>query len=120
MWREPVAQRSGTGRRLAGVDPRRPDLDHNLARARDARRDQPLIDPAFFRSLPFAGAVVAAFVALSGFLFLNTLYLRDVRGLSALGAGLLTTPMAAAAALASPMSGRLTAARACRWQRPGC
>ena len=76
------------------------------------RRDQPLIDPSFFRSVSFSGAVVtavAAFIGLSGFLFLNTLYLQDVRGYDALHAGLLTLPMAAATALASPISGRITA-----------
>ena len=78
----------------------------------ERRRDQPLIDPTFFRSIPFSGATitaVAAFVALAGFLFLNTLYLQDVLGYSALHAGLLTVPMAAAAAIASPISGRITA-----------
>lgn len=67
----------------------------------------------FFRSVPFTGSFVAAvtaFLVLSGFLFLNTLYLQDVRGCSALHAGLLTVPMAAGTALASPLSGRLTAA----------
>ena len=41
----------------------------------------------FFRSVPFAGAsaiAVCAFAALGGFLFLNTLYLQDVRRLSPL------------------------------------
>jgi EmrB/QacA subfamily drug resistance transporter len=78
----------------------------------ERRRDQPLLDPLFFRSVPFTGAFVAAvvaFLALSGFLFLNTLYLQDVRGYSALHAGLLTVPMAAGTAIASPLSGRLTA-----------
>ncbi|WP_280671502.1 MULTISPECIES: MFS transporter [unclassified Kitasatospora] len=73
-----------------------------------------MVDPVFFRSVPFTGSFVAAvtaFLVLSGFLFLNTLYLQDVRGCSALHAGLLTLPMAAATALASPLSGRLTAAR---------
>jgi EmrB/QacA subfamily drug resistance transporter len=80
----------------------------------ERRRDQPMIDPAFFRSIPFTGAFViaiTAFLALSGFLFINTLYLQDVRGYSALHAGLLAAPMAAGTALASPLSGRLTAAR---------
>jgi len=71
------------------------------------RRHRPPIDPAFAGA---ALAAVAAFVALSGFLFLNTLYLQDVRGFSVLHAGLLTVPMAAAAAIVSPISGRLTAA----------
>ncbi|WP_405952986.1 MFS transporter [Streptomyces prunicolor] len=80
----------------------------------ERRRQQPLVDPVFFRSVPFAGSFVAAvtaFLVLSGFLFLNTLYLQDVRGCSALQAGLLTMPMAVGTALASPLSGRLTAAR---------
>ena len=78
----------------------------------ERRRDQPLIDPAFFRSVPFTGAFIAAvtaFLALAGFLFLNTLYLQDVRGYSALHAGLLTVPMAGGTAIASTVSGRLTA-----------
>jgi predicted MFS family arabinose efflux permease len=82
--------------------------------AYERRREQPLVDPVFFRSVPFTGSFVAAvtaFLVLSGFLFLNTLYLQDVRGCSALQAGLLTMPMAAGTALASPLSGRLTAAR---------
>ena len=56
------------------------------------------IDLRFFRSAPFSGATViavCAFAALGGFLFLNTLYLQDVRGYSALHAGLFTLPMAA-------------------------
>ncbi|MFC1433764.1 MFS transporter [Streptacidiphilus sp. N1-3] len=78
----------------------------------ERRRGQPLVDPAFFRSIPFTGAfitAVTAFLALSGFLFLNTLYLQDVRGYSALEAGLLTVPMAVGTAIASTVSGRLTA-----------
>ena len=78
------------------------------------RRREPLIDPRFFRSVPFAGAVVLAilgFAALGGFLFLNTLYLQDVRGLTPLQAGLMTLPMAGMTALASPISGRVVGAR---------
>lgn len=80
--------------------------------AYERRREQPLIEPAFFRSLPFTGAsliAVVAFIGLGGFLFLNTFYLQSVRGYSALHAGLLTVPMAGATALTSPISGRLTA-----------
>jgi len=75
---------------------------------------EPLIDLRFFRSLPFASAAiiaVAAFAALGGFLFLNTLYLQDVRGLSALQAGLDTLPMAAMTMLLPPVSGRIVARR---------
>ncbi|MER5347654.1 MFS transporter [Streptomyces mirabilis] len=80
----------------------------------ERRREQPLADPVFFRSVPFTGSFITAVTAsivLSGFLFLNTLYLQDVRGCSALHAGLLTVPMAAGIAIASPLSGRLTARR---------
>jgi EmrB/QacA subfamily drug resistance transporter len=73
------------------------------------RRD-PLIAIGFFRSAPFAGATViavAAFAALGGYLFLNTLYLQEVRGLSPLAAGLYTLPLAAITIIASPLSGRV-------------
>jgi MFS family permease len=76
----------------------------------EPRRNEPLLDLRFFRSAPFSGATVVAigaFVALGGFLFLNTLYLQDVRGYSALHAGLLTLPLAAATALFAPISGRI-------------
>ncbi|MCX5198109.1 MFS transporter [Streptomyces sp. NBC_00249] len=78
----------------------------------ESRRADPLIDPRFFRSAPFSGATVlalGAFAALSGFLFLNTLYLQDVRGLDALHAGLWMLPMATLAFLCAPVSGRLLA-----------
>jgi EmrB/QacA subfamily drug resistance transporter len=76
----------------------------------EPRRREPLLDLRFFRSAPFSGATVvaiSAFAALGGFLFLNTLYLQDVRGYSALHAGLLTLPLAAATALCAPISGRI-------------
>ena len=81
------------------------------------RTREPLIDLRFFRSVPFSSAAViaiAAFAALGGFLFLNTLYLQDVRGLSALQAGLDTLPMAAMMMLLSPFSGRLVGRRGAR------
>ncbi|GII02889.1 MFS transporter [Planobispora takensis] len=80
----------------------------------EPRRREPLIDLRFFRSLPFSGAAVialSAFAGLGGFLFLNTLYLQNVRGLSALQAGLCTLPMALTALVAAPLSGRLVARR---------
>jgi EmrB/QacA subfamily drug resistance transporter len=80
----------------------------------ELRRREPLVDPRFFRSPPFAGATliaVAAYATLGGFLFLNTLYLQNVRGYSALEAGLLTIPMAAMLGVFATVSGRLVAAR---------
>jgi EmrB/QacA subfamily drug resistance transporter len=80
----------------------------------EPRRTDPLLDLRFFRSAPFSGATViaiCAFAALAGFLFLNTLYLQDVRGLSALTAGLCTVPMAAMTLIFAPLSGRIVADR---------
>ncbi|MFJ2131822.1 MFS transporter [Streptomyces sp. NPDC088846] len=80
----------------------------------EPRRAEPLIDLRFFRSAPFSGATaiaVSAFAALSGFLFLNTLYLQNVRGLSALHAGLYMLPMAALTFVCAPLSGRLVGSR---------
>jgi EmrB/QacA subfamily drug resistance transporter len=76
----------------------------------EPRRNEPLLDLRFFCSAPFSGATViaiSAFAALGGFLFLNTLYLQDVRGYSALHAGLLTLPLAVATAFFAPISGRI-------------
>jgi EmrB/QacA subfamily drug resistance transporter len=76
----------------------------------ELRREQPLLQVRFFRSVPFSGAsliAVLAFGELAGFLFLNTLYLQEGRGYSALHAGLLTLPMAAMICLFAPLSGRL-------------
>ncbi|MEU4604989.1 MFS transporter [Kribbella sp. NPDC023972] len=80
----------------------------------ERRREEPLLEPRFFRSAPFSGATliaVAGFAALSGFLFLNSLYLQSVRGFSALHAGLLTLPMAAMTVVFAPLSGWLVGHR---------
>ncbi len=83
----------------------------------ERRRDEPLIDLRFFKSIPFSGAAliaVAAFATLGGFLFLNTLYLQEVRGLSPLRAGLWTLPMAVMTMLLPPISGRMVGSRGSR------
>ncbi|MEF9903742.1 MFS transporter [Streptomyces sp. P9-A2] len=80
----------------------------------ESRRHEPLIDLRFFRSAPFSGATViavSAFASLGGFLFLSTLYLQNVRGLSALEAGLWMLPMALPTFLCAPLSGRLVGTR---------
>ena len=78
--------------------------------AYERRRREPLLDLRFFRSLPFSSATVIAvlmFAALGGFLFLNALYLQEVRGLTAFRAGLYIMPTALAVMVVSPLSGRL-------------
>ena len=76
----------------------------------EPRRIDPLLDLRFFRSVPFSSAAIIAvcsFAAFAGFLFLNALYLQEVRGLSPLRTGLYTLPLALATIVFSPLSGRL-------------
>jgi EmrB/QacA subfamily drug resistance transporter len=76
----------------------------------EPRREEPLIDLRFFRSVPFSASIalsVTAFAAFGGFLFLNTLYLQEVRGLSPIQAGITIVPLALMTMLFSPVSGRL-------------
>jgi EmrB/QacA subfamily drug resistance transporter len=80
----------------------------------ERRRTDPLIEVRVFRNAAFSGAVVitlSAFACLGGFLFLTTLYLQDVRGLSPWGAGAALLPVAAATAAAGPLAGRVLARR---------
>src|SRR5262249_8615593 len=82
--------------------------------AYEPRRREPLLELRFFRSAPFSGATVIAvpgFRGLAGFLFLNTLYLQEVRGLSALRSGLSLLPAALAILVAGPLSGRIVGRR---------
>jgi len=80
----------------------------------ESRRREPLLDLRFFRSVPFATATVlglSAFGCFAGFLFLNTLYLQQIRHLSAFTTGLCTLPLAIIMMIASPLSGRLVGSR---------
>jgi EmrB/QacA subfamily drug resistance transporter len=76
----------------------------------ELRRREPLLEMRFFTSAPFAGAsatAVCLFAATGGFLFMITLYLQEVRGLSPLHAGIYMLPMAAMMIVFAPLSGRL-------------
>ncbi|MFZ1996835.1 MAG: DHA2 family efflux MFS transporter permease subunit, partial [Solirubrobacteraceae bacterium] len=84
----------------------------------ELRVREPLLEVRFFRSAPFSGATAAAvsmFMAMGGFLFLNTLYLQNVRGLSPLDAGLYTLPMAGVMMVVSPLCGRAVGRWGARW-----
>ena len=85
--------------------------------AHERRRTEPLIDLRFFHSAPFASATLIAvcmFGTFSGFLFLNALYLQEVRGLSAFATGLYTLPLAVMTMICSPLSGRIIGVRGTR------
>ncbi len=76
----------------------------------EPRRTEPLVDVRFFQSFPFSSSTViavCAFATFAGFLFLNALYLQQVRGFSALNTGLCTLPLAAMMVVCAPLSGRL-------------
>jgi MFS family permease len=82
--------------------------------AHGRRAVEPVIELRFFRSVPFTGATliaVSAFTALGGFLLVTNLYLQGDRGLSPVHGGLYTLPMAVAAFLAAPLSGRIVGGR---------
>jgi EmrB/QacA subfamily drug resistance transporter len=76
----------------------------------ESHHPEPLIDLRFFRSPPFSGAAVVSvcsFLALGGFLFLNTLFLQEVRGYSPLHAGVALLPAAGLMMVFAPISGRV-------------
>lgn len=84
----------------------------------ERHRFEPLLETRFFRSPPFAGAnsiAVLTFTVLAGFLFVNTLYLQDVRDASPLVAGLETLPATALIAVSAPFAGRVVARHGPRW-----
>ncbi len=76
----------------------------------EPRRKDPLLDLRFFRSMPFSTAAVTgccAYSCFAAFLFLNALYLQQVRGLSAFRTGLYTLPLAVLLMVCAPLSGRM-------------
>jgi EmrB/QacA subfamily drug resistance transporter len=77
----------------------------------ERRRTEPLLELRFFTDRAFSGAAAVAtlvFVCLTGFTFISTLYLQNVRGDSPLTAGLSLLPATAIVVVAAPLSGRLT------------
>jgi EmrB/QacA subfamily drug resistance transporter len=80
----------------------------------EPRRADPLLELRLFRSVPFSAAIVAALCALcafGAFLFVTTQYLQDVRGMTALTAGLCLLPIGVLVVLISPRTGRLVGTR---------
>ncbi|MFI9046036.1 DHA2 family efflux MFS transporter permease subunit [Streptomyces sp. NPDC053427] len=78
----------------------------------ELRQREPMLDLRYFRNMPFTGANVIAllaFIALAGFLLVNTLYLQQERGLSARSAGVALLPATVAIAAGGPLGGWLVA-----------
>ena len=83
----------------------------------ELHRTEPLVEIRFFASIPFSGAALSAifaFAAYGAFLFVNTLYLQEARGFSALRAGLYTLPLAVSTIIFAPLTGRLIASMGTR------
>jgi EmrB/QacA subfamily drug resistance transporter len=77
----------------------------------ERRAPSPMLDMALFRNPPITAsspAISLAFIALFGMIFFLTQYLQEVRGYSALEAGLRTMPVAGGLILGGPLSARLT------------
>jgi EmrB/QacA subfamily drug resistance transporter len=76
----------------------------------EPRRVDPLLELRLFRSVPFSAAILTAlwgFCGFGAFLFVTTQYLQDVRGMSALTAGLSLLPVGVLTMVLSPLTGRL-------------
>jgi EmrB/QacA subfamily drug resistance transporter len=83
----------------------------------EPRRKDPLLELGFFRSIPFSGAnliAIAAFAALGSFLFVNSLYLQQVRHYSPLATGALMLPLAIVGLIYGPINGRILAKHGAR------
>src|SRR4051794_2106072 len=77
----------------------------------ERRAPEPMLDLKLFRNPRFSASSVSislAFFALFGVIFFLTQYLQEVRGYSALGAGLRTLPVAAGLVIGGPLSAKLT------------
>jgi MFS family permease len=90
----------------------------------EPRRADPLLELRLFRSVPFSSAILMALFALCGFgafLFVTTQYLQDVRGMSALTAGLCLLPVGVLTVVISPSPAGWSARAVldCRWWSPG-
>ena len=84
----------------------------------EARTTQPMLPLSIVKNRGLTGSfllAVIAFLAFGAFLFFNTLYLQEVRGMSPLKAGLLILPTTAVALVLSPISGHLTGTRGARF-----
>jgi len=73
----------------------------------ETRGRYPLIEPRYLRQPGFAGATLA-YLAVTGFLFINSLYLQQVRDMTALAAGAALLPSSLALLVAGLFAGRLT------------
>lgn len=84
----------------------------------ELRVRSPMMDPRLFKIPSFIGANIGGFVLSAGMyalLFYLTLYLQNVLGFDALGAGLRFLPLSALALLGAPIAGIFTDKIGAKW-----
>ena len=76
----------------------------------ESRQEQPMVPLGFFRSRGFSTSIIVATLVgfgMFGSLFVVTLYMQNIRGYDAIGAGLRTLPLTMAVMFIAPLAGRL-------------
>lgn len=78
----------------------------------ESRQEQPMVPLGFFRSRVFTTSIAVAVLVgfgLFGSIYVVTLYMQNIQGYSAVGAGLRTLPLTLVVLLVSPLAGKLNA-----------
>jgi len=78
----------------------------------ESRHDQPMVPLGFFKNRVFSTSIIVAVLVgfgLYGSLFVITLYMQNIRGYDAIGAGIRTLPLTMAVMFIAPLAGKLNA-----------
>ncbi len=78
----------------------------------ESRHDQPMVPLGFFKNRVFSTSIIVAVLVgfgLYGSLFVITLYMQNIRGYDAIGAGIRTLPLTMAVMFVAPLAGKLNA-----------
>ena len=78
----------------------------------ESKHDEPMVPLGFFKSRGFTTSIIVATLVgfgLYGSLFVVTLYMQNIRGYDAIGAGLRTLPLTMAVMFIAPVAGKLNA-----------
>lgn len=84
----------------------------------EPRIKHPMVDPRLFKVPSFTGAAIAGFTVSSGMyalFFYLSLYLQNLLGFDALGAGLRLLPLSLLVLVGAPLAGRLTDRVGAKW-----
>ena len=84
----------------------------------EARQEQPMVPLGFFRSRGFSTSIIVATLVgfgMFGSLFVVTLYMQNIRGYDAIGAGIRTLPLTMAVMIVAPIAGKLNPKVGAAW-----